>query len=187
MKAIGTPLHKNFEAYTYEFLEPLYRLAYARTGNAHDAEDILQETYLKAFRAFATLKDLSRVKSWLTQIMLRTIQDHRKRAARMVPLVEMTDIEEANLPSNGQTPEERLCSEEIDPDLLRALQAVPEIYLTPLLLREVYDATYEEIAQILDIPKGTVMSRLSRARGMLRKSLRPEPGLVTAKLRCTEP
>ena len=187
MKAIAGPLHQNFTASTYPFLETLYRLAYARTGNAQDAEDLLQETYLKAFRAFPTLKDQTRVKHWLTQIMLRTIQDHRKRAARMVPVVEMTDIDESNLPASGQTPEERLCSEEIDPELIKALQAVPEIFLTPLLLREVYDATYEEISQILDIPRGTVMSRLSRARGMLRKSLRPEPSLITAKLRCAQP
>jgi RNA polymerase sigma-70 factor (ECF subfamily) len=180
MKAFAGPLQQDFQASTYPYLESLYRLAYARTGNAQDAEDMLQETYLKAFRAFPSLKDPTRVKSWLTQIMLRTIQDYRKREARMVPVVRMTDIDEANLPASGQTPEERLCHQEIDADLVKALQAVPEIFLTPLLLREVYDASYEEISQILDIPKGTVMSRLSRARGMLRKSLRPQPSLMTA-------
>ena len=68
-------------------------------------------------------------------------------------------------------PEEQLCRDEIDPALLRALKAIPENFLTPLLLREVHEASYDEIAQILSIPKGTVMSRLSRARGLLRKSL----------------
>ncbi|MBX9571436.1 MAG: sigma-70 family RNA polymerase sigma factor [Candidatus Obscuribacterales bacterium] len=162
------PDHLLFEEMTFCYMKQLFRLAVARVGNSSDAEDIVQETYLKAFHAFGSFKEQSHVKTWLTRILINTANDHFRKIGRMVPIVNIEEeIEVKSVPG----PEEQLCNKEIDSDLLRALKTLAEPFLTPLILKDVYEASYEEIAQILDIPKGTVMSRLSRARAKLRENL----------------
>ena len=167
-----------FEQNCFAYLDQLYRLAYARVGNTQDAEDIVQETFIKAFRAKEQFQGRATVRSWLIQILLNTIKDHLRKRQRMVSTVELTDAltdssSRQNLEpaSTAPGPEQQLADQEIDAELQRALRAIPENFLIPLLLREIYDAPYEEIAQILNIPPGTVMSRISRARAMLRKKL----------------
>ncbi len=174
MKQNKKSINYQFEDSTFCHMEQLFRLAYARTGNRQDAEDILQETYLKAFRAFAGLRQRGRIKSWLTHILINTAADQRRKSLRSVPTVAISDVDESTLliPSQA-SPEEEITADEIDPLLLKALKSIPEKFLTPLLLREIHEATYEEIAHILDIPIGTVMSRLSRGRSMLKSALLP--------------
>jgi len=110
-------------------------------------------------------------------ILVNTINDHRRKGLRVVATVDISDLEEDSACQPNQLgPEEVLCNEEIDPSLSRALSSIPEIFLTPLLLREIQDATYEEIAQTLAVPVGTVMSRLFRARALLRDAILLEPG-----------
>jgi len=178
--------HLLFEEKTFCYMRQLFRLAVARVGNSADAEDIVQDTYVKAFRAFENFNQQSEIKTWLTRILINTANDHLRKVGRTIPVADIgQEIEEIDETSQ-QSPEEQLCGYEIDPALLIALKKLPEPFLTPLILREIYDATYDEIAQILDLPKGTVMSRLSRARAMLRKNLLsnrtfdqallPEPG-----------
>jgi RNA polymerase sigma-70 factor (ECF subfamily) len=172
MKQMRPPAHQNFEDATFGYLGQLFRLAYARVGNQQDAEDIVQDTYLKAYRAFQELRQPEQIKSWLTQILINTINDYMRKGLRRLPTIDLEELsEDAAQQFNQIGPEEQLCLEEIDPLLMQALHSLPEIFLTPLLLREVYDANYEEISQILNVPKGTVMSRLSRARALLRKSM----------------
>lgn len=170
------PDHLLFEEMTFCYMKQLFRLAVARVGNVADAEDIVQDTYLKAFRAFDKFKQQSQTKTWLTRILINTVNDHLRKVGRTVPVLDI-DLEIENLQEPAQQgPEEQLCDYEIDSDLLRALKSLPEPFLTPLILREIYESSYEEIAHVLDIPKGTVMSRLSRARAMLRKSLLARQG-----------
>jgi RNA polymerase sigma-70 factor (ECF subfamily) len=172
MKQNSKSDHQEFEDSTFCFLEQLFRLAYARVGNTQDAEDLLQETYLKAYRSFSTLRKQTRIKSWLTQILINTISDYRRKEMRALTTIDIDAMPDDVPVSYSQIgPEEQLCRDEIDPALVRALKAIPESFLIPLLLREIQEATYEEIAHVLDIPKGTVMSRLSRARALLRKNL----------------
>jgi RNA polymerase sigma-70 factor (ECF subfamily) len=164
-----------FEAMTFCHMEQLYRLAYSRVGNSHDAEDIVQDTYLKAFRAFATVKQSDRVKGWLTQILINSVRDYRRREMRAVVTVDISDVPEDSFVGHNQlSPEDVLCRDEIDPLLMKALRSIPEQYLTTLLLREIQESTYEEIAETLEVPIGTVMSRLSRARSLLRSILMPD-------------
>lgn len=161
---------KRFKDLTYGYFESLYRMAYARLGIAEDTEDVLQETYLKAFRAFDTFREGTNAKAWLIQILLNALRDHiRKeyRTLQAVPLDETIQVTSQQFPS----PEQQLCANELDSRLLEALQSLPEIFLTPLLLRELQSLSYQEIASTLDIPIGTVMSRLSRARDLLRNKL----------------
>ncbi len=163
---------REFEELTFCYVEQLFRLAYLRIGNPQDAEDIVQDTYLKAFRAFGTFNRQASIKNWLTRILINTVLDYQRKSSRMVPTTSQSeDWEEcANVP-HQPGPEEKLCQESIDPLLMKSLRSMPDILLIPLLLREIHDASYDEIATILDIPKGTVMSRLYRARTLLRKTL----------------
>ena len=171
MAAIKKSSSDDFEKIALQFAVPLYRLAYARVGNATDAEDIVQETYLKAYRNYQSLGNPASMKNWLNQILINTVRDHFRKGGRQVETVEWDDsIESAEMLAEPG-PEEVLCDSDIHPHLMKALGALPEQLLVPLLLREIEEASYEEIAQILDVPKGTVMSRLSRARGHLRRKL----------------
>lgn len=153
-------------------IEQMYRLAYARLGNKLDAEDVVQETYLRAYRSASSFRQDSSLKSWLTRILLNSISDHFRKSSRTINTLNLDDS--LDLDNSGPTvagPEEILCTQETVANLRHALNAVPEIFAVPLLLREIHDATYDEIAEILNIPRGTVMSRLFRARGMLKKIL----------------
>ena len=165
------PADHEFEKAALQYAEPLYRLAFARVGHAADAEDIVQETYLKAFKNFPAFRHETSMKNWLCKILVNTVRDYFRKSGRAVETVDLEDeaVLEEKLSEPGS--DELLCDSEIHPELMRALSSLPEQLLTPLLLREIDDASYEEIAQILDVPKGTVMSRLFRARSMLRKKL----------------
>lgn len=174
---------RRFKELAYPQYERLYRLAYARLGHQQDAEDIVQETYLKAFNAFNTFKDGTNIEAWLTQILINTIRDYVRKVTRMPlasPLDELTLNSSLAIEDKRPGPEEQLCASEIDPELMQALQSLPESFLSVFLLREIEGATYQEIAKILDIPAGTVMSRLSRSRELLRTKL-GQPGFMNAK------
>ncbi|PZM84458.1 MAG: RNA polymerase sigma factor RpoE [Candidatus Melainabacteria bacterium] len=161
----------NFEELALSHSEPLFRLAFARVGNAHDAEDILQETFIKAYRNFKDFRYEASFKNWLSKILINTIRDHFRKSGRSVETVEWDDAIELDETLTEPGPEHVLCDCEVHPELMTALSTLPEQLQVPLLLREIDEASYEEIAQILDVPKGTVMSRLFRARALLRKKL----------------
>lgn len=159
------------EETAFKHIDQLFRLAYARVGNVEDAEDIVQETYVKAFRAYASYRHEASLLTWLTQILVNIVHDHFRKTTRVVPTVDVADMDEWLLEPAAQGPEELLCNNELDSVLTLALRSMSETLVIPLLLREIHDASYEEIAQILEVPIGTVMSRLSRARSSLRKKL----------------
>jgi len=160
-----------FEDLALQYAEPLFRLAFARIGNAADAEDIVQETYLKAFKNFPSFRHETSIKNWLSKILLNSIRDYFRKSGRMPETVELTDAHELEESLAEPGLDQDNCNFETHPQLMKALAALPEQLLAPLLLREIDDASYEEIALILDVPKGTVMSRLFRARSLLRKTL----------------
>jgi RNA polymerase sigma-70 factor, ECF subfamily len=164
------PSREDFVSATSGYVDQLYRLAYSHVLNRQDAEDIVQETYLKAYRSYETFSNEMSVSNWMTRILINTVRDHFRKNRRSVPIVDGADIVIEEPPASlAISPEDQLCNNEIDPSLLAALQLIPDTYLVPLLLREIHDATYDEIASVLDVPKGTVMSRLSRGRALLRK------------------
>lgn len=171
---------KNFEDLTRPLGQDIYRLAFWRLANRHDAEDVVQETYLRAYRSFHTFQTGTNAKAWLTKICLNVINDHFKKKLKqpdMVPFESEND-ELESLQSESlslQDPVLQLTLNEIDADLLMALQKLPVSLLYPLLLRELEGLTYEEIASILSIPNGTVMSRLFRARKLVRDRLTERP------------
>ena len=170
---------KQFENLTWSLSTELYRFAFWRLANAHDAEDVVQETYLRAYRSFNTFQSGTNIKAWMMRILINVVNDRlRKRIMLSQELSNDNDLDElssvADESALGQDPEARSIEQEIDPSLMNALRRLPSGLLQPLLLREVEEMTYSEIAAILQIPTGTVMSRLFRARRQLRNQLTAE-------------
>lgn len=177
---------KDFEKLTWPLSQHLFQLAYWRLASHQDAEDVVQETYLRAYRSFNTFQPGTNLKAWMTRIMLNAISDLFKKRLRQPDILAIEDnsseldsvqSEAASL----QNPEVQLTRDEIDPDLLEALQKLPISLLYPLLLRELEDMTYADIAATLEIPVGTVMSRLFRARRVVRSRLCKDEGTMGNK------
>ena len=155
-----------FEAKALPLLPKLYRLAYLRLGSKEDAEDVLQDTYLKAFKSYENYSE-GNLQAWLTTILLNTIRDAKRKASgsHESELDANENLDHVlELADPKPNPEQELISGELDQNLERALGSTPEWLLTPFLLKEIQQLTYKEISEVLAIPIGTVMSRLSRAR-----------------------
>jgi len=154
----------------------LFRLAYWRMSNTQDAEDVVQETYLRAYRSFHTFAPETNIKAWMTKILLNVINDSLRKRTKYNEVIDREYGQEmldtiADRSTAAENPEVKLSACEIRPDLMAALQRLPAALLHPLLLRELEDFSYEQIAALLDIPVGTVMSRLFRARRIVRDQL----------------
>lgn len=158
--------------------EGLYRYAYRLTGSAADAEDLTQETFQKAFDRHDQLREPDRIRSWLYRILrneyLHRLRDEKRK--RVVPLETVGD-----LPERDADP-----PPEVDPARLQqALDELDEGYRTPLILYYFEEFSYRDIAEQMDLPIGTVMSRLARAKAYLRSKLCPvgANGYALAKAR----
>lgn len=157
-----------FQTEALPHLRSLYGSAFRMTRNAHDAEDLVQETFLRAYRAFDGFTPGTNIRAWLYTILHRVRTDAFRKAGRSPQTVEL-EGEGPSLPP----PQDALASG--GEDLERALQALPEVFRTAVVLRDVQDFTYDEIAQILEVPVGTVMSRIHRGRALLRSALVRRP------------
>jgi len=146
--------------------EPLYRYAYRLSGSAADADDLTQETFCKAQLQLHQLRNPDRAKQWLFSI-LRNAYLHRLRSDgqhRQIPLDAVGDLP-------GEAPEP---APDVDPGQLQAaLNELPETFRTPVILFYFEDFSYRDIAEHMDLPIGTVMSRLARAKAQLRAKLQP--------------
>ena len=138
-----------------------------RTRRPADAEDLVQDTYLKAFRAAKQFERGTNLKAWLYTILHNTFRNNRRGAGRDPVDVDSDVIESVALASPDENPERRLLRSVMDVDLQAALDALPDVYRQAVWLRDVEECAYQEIAEILGIPAGTVMSRISRGRRML--------------------
>ena len=170
---------KEFEELTKPVTNDIFRLALFRSGNRQDAEDIVQDAFLRAYRSFHTFQKGTNFKAWMTRIVLNAINDAVKKRIHLCDSTKHDDYDEIDSMQSEsesmQDPQVQLSINEFDPELLQALQKLPSSLLNPLLLREIEDLTYDEIAAALSIPVGTVMSRLFRARKVLRERLTKTP------------
>jgi RNA polymerase sigma factor (sigma-70 family) len=158
-----------FEALAIPLFDSLYNFARWLAQNQNDAEDLVQETYLKALRSYASFEPGTNFRSWIFQILKNTFLSSRSKLEQRLTVA--VDSEE-DLPATPATPESLLIGR-TDIDAVRcAIEQLPVIFREVILLCDVEDASYREIAEILSIPIGTVMSRLARARKMVRASLR---------------
>lgn len=165
-----------FEKEALPYMDSVYHFSYNLTGNGEDARDLLQETFLKAFRFFDSFERGTNCKAWLFQIAKNSFINRYRKQSREPDKVRYEEIEEyyetlrpTNIDANNL--EETLFNTLLDDDITQALQALPEGFRTVLILSDIESMTYEEIAEVLDIPIGTVRSRLHRARKILHDRL----------------
>jgi RNA polymerase sigma-70 factor, ECF subfamily len=149
----------------------LHSLALGLVGNAHDAEDLLQETLMAAYLGLRRYRGEASLKTWLSRIMLNQSARHhrRMRLRRTVSLDPPPGLEGATPPSLAQAPATSAADARLD--LAELLQQLSEEHRRVLMLRELEGLSYEEMARVLDLPRGTIESRLFRARQALRDLL----------------
>ena len=169
-----------FAEQAMEFMPSLYTAALRMTRNPADAEDLVQETYLKAYRAFHSFQQGTNLKAWLYRILTNTYINIYRAKKRRPEQTELDDVEDLYLyrrlggleaAAAGRSAEEEVLDHFTDSDVKAALEALPEQFRMAVLLADVEGFAYKEIAEILDIPIGTVMSRLHRGRRALQKAL----------------
>jgi RNA polymerase sigma-70 factor (ECF subfamily) len=153
------------------YINNLYSLALKLTRNPSAAEDLVQETYLKAVRFAPSFEPGSNLKAWLFTILHNTYRNDLRGASRNPVDVDSEVVETVAVASADDDPERRLLQSVMDRDLQEALDALPEVYRQAVWLRDVEEFTYQEIAEIVGIPPGTVMSRISRGRRLLHDRL----------------
>ena len=157
--------HAAFHELVDRHANSLLGLAAALVGNAADAEDTVQETYLGAFRGLGAFKGLSSVKTWLTQILIRQAASHLRGKRRLFGLIRKRSAEaRESVPSAAQAAGTRM-------DVTAAILALSPEHREVLVLRELQAMPYEQIAELLAVPRGTVESRLFRARRAMQQLL----------------
>jgi RNA polymerase sigma-70 factor (ECF subfamily) len=158
------------EALTY--VDSLYGTALRLTRRPADADDLVQDTYLKAFRAADQFTRGTNLKAWLFTILHNTFRNMRRHEVRSPVNVDSETVERAaDVMAQDQTPEQLLTRATLDADLQAALDAIPDAFRQAVWLRDVEEFSYAEIAKIVGVPIGTVMSRISRGRRMLYERL----------------
>jgi RNA polymerase sigma-70 factor (ECF subfamily) len=166
---------EDFSAEALQFLEPLFATAMRLTRNRADAEDLVQDTFVKAFRHAGQFKRGTNLRAWLYTILHNTWRNRRRDASRDTVEVDSDQVEQAAAGAGGgepvETPERILLRSTLDADLQAALDELPEAFRQAVWLRDVEEFTYAEIAEMLNVPIGTVMSRISRGRRMLFEKL----------------
>ena len=156
-----------------EYMDTLYRYAMVLTRNRSEAEDLVQETYIRAIRAMRRLRAGSNIKSWLL-VILRNIWLNQLRQQRTTPMVVEIDVDDTTanvVVETSKDPHALYVSKRECEQVREAIQHLPVDFREVILLREYEELSYQEIASVLGCPVGTVMSRLARARSKLRPLL----------------
>jgi RNA polymerase sigma-70 factor (ECF subfamily) len=156
----------------------LYSAALRMTRNRADAEDLVQETYLRAYRGFGGFEEGTNLRAWLFRILTNTYINSYRSKQRRVQETELNDVEDlylyrhiADVGKASRSAEDTLFDLFTDDEVKAALENLPENFRMPVLLADVEGFSYKEIAEMLDIPIGTVMSRLHRGRKAMQKAL----------------
>jgi RNA polymerase sigma-70 factor, ECF subfamily len=171
----GHPL-PGFDELALPMFDSLYNFARWLVRNSHDAEDLVQETYLKALRNFSSFQPGTNFRAWIFQILRNTFLSSRSKLERRMTVALDSEGDGPELAVDTETPETILMDRSNCQLVQRAMDDLPAHYRETLLLCEVEEMSYQEIAEVLSIPMGTVMSRLARARRAVRASLRGTPG-----------
>jgi RNA polymerase sigma-70 factor (ECF subfamily) len=161
-----------FAAEALSYVDSLYGTALRLTRRPQDAEDLVQETYLKAFRASRQFERGTNLKAWLFTILHNTFRNMRRHDVRNPVNVDSEAVEQAvDRAGEEDSPEQLLTRATLDADLQAALDEMPENFRHAVWLRDVEEFPYAQIATMLDLPIGTVMSRISRGRRLLYRRL----------------
>jgi len=169
-----------FSDVAMEHMPALYSAALRMTRNPADAEDLVQETFLKAYRSFDSFQEGTNLKAWLYKILTNTFINSYRAAKRRPEKADVEDVEDLYLYHRlgggqgnvvGRSAEEEMFDRFTDDEVKAALESLPETFRMAVLLADVEGFSYKEIAEITDVPIGTVMSRLHRGRKALQKAL----------------
>jgi RNA polymerase sigma-70 factor (ECF subfamily) len=169
-----------FERDALEFAPQLYAAALRMTHNEADAADLVQETYLRGYRGYANFTAGTNLRAWLFRILTNTYINLYRARQRRPQETDLADVEDLYLyrrigaiesAAASRSAEDQLFDLIADEDVKQALDDLPESFRLPVLLADVQGFSYKEIAEMLDIPIGTVMSRLHRGRKAMQKSL----------------
>ncbi len=170
----------NFTADVEPFMDPLYSAALRMTRNPADAEDLLQETFLRAYRGYSGFTEGTNLRAWLYRILTNTYINSYRAKQRRPEQTELDEVEDLYLyrrlggleaASLGRSAEDELMDMFTEGEVRDAIDALPDNFRVPVLLADVEGFSYKEIAEMMDTPIGTVMSRLHRGRKQLQKTL----------------
>jgi RNA polymerase sigma-70 factor (ECF subfamily) len=178
MARIDTPTSWDFTSGQLPYRDQLYKTALRMTRSVEESEDLLQETFLKAYHHYDRFEEGTNLKAWLFRIMKNTyINSYRKKKLQPIHLEldELKDGVEAQLLDQarvaGSSPEAEMLNGQIDAEVRDALLGLPHDYKMAVLLVDIHGLSYQETADLLAVPVGTVMSRLYRGRKKLERSL----------------
>lgn len=171
---------KNFSSDAMQYTENLYSAALRMTHNAADAEDLVQETFLKAYRAYDSFQAGTNLKAWLYRILTNTYINIYRAKQRRPDESNLEDVEDLYLYRRlggleavqaGRSAEEEVLDRITDVDVKTAIDSLPEQFRLAVVLSDIEGFSYKEIAEIMDVPLGTVMSRLHRGRRAMQRTL----------------
>jgi len=178
MALTADPRMWDFSSGTLPYRDQLFKSALRMTRSVEDAEDLLQETYLKAFKYYQRFAEGTNFKAWLFKIMKNTFINSYRKKKLQPPKVDFDEVQEGleeTLVDAAQDafsgPDSGLLSSEMDHEVRQTLVRLPHDYKMVVLLADLEGFSYKEIADILEVPVGTVMSRLYRGRRMLERTL----------------
>jgi RNA polymerase sigma-70 factor (ECF subfamily) len=192
--AVNMTTREDFTHDAMQHAPQLFSTAMRMTRNRSDAEDLVQETFIKAWRSFATYQQGTNLRAWLFRIMTNTYINKYNAQQRKPTESELDDVEELFLYKRlgavdqsqlSQSAEDQMLSLFTDDEVKKALEELPDQFRIPVLMSDVEGFSYKEIAEILEIPLGTVMSRLHRGRKAMQKMLyeyAKERGLINEAL-----
>jgi RNA polymerase sigma-70 factor (ECF subfamily) len=156
-----------FETEAMQHINDLYRTALRLTRDTAEADDLVQETYMQAWKSFGRYEPGTNCRAWLYKILFNKFDHHRRKKYTQAKYFQEAD--EFVFTNSAYSPS--VPDHLTDTEIIAALDKLRDHYRSVVLLADVHDFDYKEVAQILDIPIGTVMSRLNRARTQLKKSL----------------
>jgi RNA polymerase sigma-70 factor, ECF subfamily len=170
---------ERFKADALPLLDSLYAGALRMTRNPADAEDLVQETMLRAYRAFDRFEEGTNLKAWLFRILTNAYINVYRKRQREPQQISSEDVEDFDLyrelklhdAQYDETPERVVLDSLVDSDILQAIEDLPEQFRLAVMLSDIEGFSYAEMAEIMDVPMGTVMSRLHRGRKALQKRL----------------
>lgn len=164
---------ERFEAVALTHMASIYRSALYMAKDESDAQDLVQDTYLRAYKFFDKFEEGTNCKAWLLKILRNTFINTIRCKRRQLQVVHLPEMNEHSLElSSNATPEDGVFGDLFDDDVVTAMNELPVDYKTAVMLADVERLPYKEISDIMDCPIGTVMSRLHRGRKILRESLK---------------